>query len=415
MAMSRCKSLILTEYQQAKIGDTWNPQQATIPSELVPKLETLQRQTNRKIFDISRNTIRACNFVGTLAVENYTIDILPKIDKENHNTRANLVNMLQIAQQVPYLEAGEAFLDEKYAATIVDHYMYQYVCKLSLEWRRGRICDYKKVSQNRHALRGKLELTSHLRKNHINKHHFFTTSDIFLEDVQLPQILKAALKLCLSESSWHQCCKKAQELLPEFEHISDVTITEPQLKNVRINRLLHRFSPIVELAKMILRGKSPNIYGRVKTYSLLFDMNVVFEKYVVNLLRKECDNLVVDSQVTGKHLLTKNARSEFSLRPDIVVYSNDRIRCVIDTKWKHLQPSKRNYGINQSDMYQMYAYGKIYNCAKIILLYPKVDDHCPSIVAKYNYADDENFCIYICTIDTRLGKRNVCEDIKKLF
>ncbi|WP_372365073.1 McrC family protein [Candidatus Uabimicrobium sp. HlEnr_7] len=411
--MSKYKPLVLTEYQKADIGESWNPEKTIIPNELVSKLEILQRQTKRKIFNISRNSIQACNFVGTLAVENYSIDILPKIDKDNNSTRANLIHMLQIAKEVPYLEAGQAFLDENYTTTILDHYMYQYVIKLAFEWRRGRICDYKKVSQNRHALRGKLELTAHLRKNAINKHHFFTTTDVFQEDVKLAQILKAALKICLVESSWHNCRKKAQELWQEFEHISDVVISEYHFKNLKINRLLHRFSPIIELATMILHGKSPNLYGRAKTYSLLFDMNVVFERYIANLLRKECDNeFIVDTQNTDKHLLTKNNKSEFSLRPDIVIYNNEEIRCIIDTKWKHLNLNKRNYGISQSDMYQMYAYGKIHNCRKVILLYPKVDNSA-SIVAKYN--DDKNLCIYVCTVDTRWGKQNVCKYIKQLF
>ena len=47
----------------------------------------------------------------------------------------------------------------------------------------------------------------------------------------------------------------------------------------------------------------------------------------------------------------------------------------MDTKWKRLidDPNK-NYGISQSDMYQMYAYSKKYRANDIWLLYPETKE-----------------------------------------
>lgn len=47
----------------------------------------------------------------------------------------------------------------------------------------------------------------------------------------------------------------------------------------------------------------------------------------------------------------------------------------MDTKWKRLIDKERaNYGISQSDMYQMYAYSKKYKTPEIWLLYPLNDE-----------------------------------------
>ena len=43
---------------------------------------------------------------------------------------------------------------------------------------------------------------------------------------------------------------------------------------------------------------------------------------------------------------------------------------ILDTKWKRLSEKEKNYGISQSDMYQMYAYSKKYQTPEIWLLYP---------------------------------------------
>lgn len=44
---------------------------------------------------------------------------------------------------------------------------------------------------------------------------------------------------------------------------------------------------------------------------------------------------------------------------------------VLDAKWKSLCDNEaKNYGISQSDMYQMYAYSKKYQTSEIWLIYP---------------------------------------------
>ena len=62
------------------------------------------------------------------------------------------------------------------------------------------------------------------------------------------------------------------------------------------------------------------------------------------------------------------------LKPDIVVKNKkDNNIVILDTKWKLLSGQKSNYGIPQSDMYQMYAYSKKYGAENVILLYPNTE------------------------------------------
>jgi 5-methylcytosine-specific restriction enzyme subunit McrC len=61
----------------------------------------------------------------------------------------------------------------------------------------------------------------------------------------------------------------------------------------------------------------------------------------------------------------------FLMKPDIVITRkmNGAI-FILDTKWKLLPDAKANYGISQTDMYQMYAYQKKYGAECVTLLYP---------------------------------------------
>lgn len=46
---------------------------------------------------------------------------------------------------------------------------------------------------------------------------------------------------------------------------------------------------------------------------------------------------------------------------------------VIDTKWKALE-AKDGDSVSRSDLYQMYAYMAEYDCRRVVLLYPGLDD-----------------------------------------
>ncbi len=69
-------------------------------------------------------------------------------------------------------------------------------------------------------------------------------------------------------------------------------------------------------------------------------------------------------------------RSIFRLEPDILISSSER-RWVLDTKWKLLDAFERmtQYGLSQSDFYQLFAYGQKYlkGQGQMALVYPRTE------------------------------------------
>jgi 5-methylcytosine-specific restriction enzyme subunit McrC len=67
---------------------------------------------------------------------------------------------------------------------------------------------------------------------------------------------------------------------------------------------------------------------------------------------------------------------------------------IFDTKWKlidHNKPEK-NYQINQSDLYQLYAYGKKYDSCSLLLIYPESETFNEPVY--FNYENQMNLtCI----------------------
>jgi 5-methylcytosine-specific restriction enzyme subunit McrC len=66
----------------------------------------------------------------------------------------------------------------------------------------------------------------------------------------------------------------------------------------------------------------------------------------------------------------------FQTKPDIIVRrgadGGKAAVAIIDTKWKRMSTAIEDgkHGMSQADVYQMMAYGRLYGCPELVLLYP---------------------------------------------
>ena len=99
--------------------------------------------------------------------------------------------------------------------------------------------------------------------------------------------------------------------------------------------------------------------------AILFPMERIFEDYVGYLMKTYADGHEIKTQDKSYYLVSNHKdKNKFRLKPDIVATNEiNNEQLIFDTKWKLLDESKekKNYNISQSDMYQLYAYGKKYD------------------------------------------------------
>jgi 5-methylcytosine-specific restriction enzyme subunit McrC len=157
--------------------------------------------------------------------------------------------------------------------------------------------------------------------------------------------------------------RRVQISFPEVKQIKPNAQTLTALK---VNRKTAPYERALELSKFIILNYSPDInHGQQKMIALLFDMNVLWEEYVLKQLKKYTrDNPLLGFEVNGQESKVFYGSGR-TIRPDIVLRKGDET-IVIDTKWK------RPYDASASieDLRQMYTYGRFWNATKLILLYP---------------------------------------------
>ena len=173
--------------------------------------------------------------------------------------------------------------------------------------------------------------------------------------------------------------KNIRQLLTFFELVEPSSNYEQDFSRVVINRNTKDYDNLIKWAKVFLKNKTfTSFAGANSSCALLFPMEKLFESYVAQSLRKVLPEGWTMFCQEKKHYLFEKLNDDkyrrFSLIPDIVLrfYNDKETRTVIlDTKWKRLNNKKEcNYGISQSDMYQMYAYSKKYKTSEIWVLYP---------------------------------------------
>lgn len=245
--------------------------------------------------------------------------------------------------------------------------------------KKGIKSDYVNCEDNLPVYKGKLLVNEHLNHNYMHKERFYVSIDEYKENRPENKLVKSTLLKLQKLTDSFENSKNIRQLLTFFELVEPSSNYDQDFSRIVINRNTKDYDNLIKWSKVFLKNKSfTSFTGANSSSALLFPMEKLFESYVAQSLRKVLPEGWTVSCQEKKHylfeMLNGDDHRRFSLIPDIVLrFNNDKeTRTVIlDTKWKRLNNQKEcNYGISQSDMYQMYAYSKKYGTKEIWLLYP---------------------------------------------
>ena len=326
--------------------------------------------------------LRVQNYVGVVGLaDGVQIEILPKISKrlEQGEARALLVKMLQELVDSPFFEGTAADL-EAFDMPIFELLMRCYLEQVTTIVRKGIARTYVARQDNLVFLRGKIQLTEHIRRNSYNSSRVYCEYDEYVVDRPVNRLIKGALLLVsrLSRDPTNQ--QRCRELLFWFNGVPGTSNARTDFQRMQRDRLIQHYSPAMPLCKLILFGLNPlTQQGNHQVVSMLFPMEKVFEAYVSAKLRRQLPKWRISEQATGRALVEEHlGRRIFELRPDLMLRSANS--CVIaDTKWKLIDQNNRSekYGISQSDIYQLFGYAKKYLAEhtqkEVLLIYPACD------------------------------------------
>lgn len=309
------------------------------------------------------------------------IQVLPKIsfddgeDRGNAKTKKVFLKMLCSMKDFP----GKVFNDASLKVdrmNLYEIFINMYLQEVRQLVKHGIKSAYVQQEDNLRFYKGKLLVSKHIKENMVHQERFYVAYDEFHPNRPENKLVKATLLKLQKLTSSAENSKEIRQLLIAFEMVELSVNYQKDFSKVHIDRNTRDYKMLMQWSKVFLMNKSFTTFsGADRSRALLFPMESIYESYVAKYMKKVMGpaGWEVSTQDRG-HFLFIEPRKQFALRPDIVMERKGRV-IVLDTKWKRLINNERkNYGISQADMYQMYAYSKKYETSEIWLLYPVNDD-----------------------------------------
>ena len=306
-----------------------------------------------KYFKLDWNTLKSQNYCGILNFEDKDYYLLPKIaDNDDEKNLDIFIYMLMYAYDIK-LQNEDIASCKNENHNILEVFIQLFAKGLFKEFGRGVYKEYITEQDNLTTLRGKYLINENLKYNFTNE-KIHCEYDEFSMSNTLNQFFLFAVKSLLPYTKNKKLLKQCELVLDEVEYRNF------DIKNfmIHFNRLNLRYKDNFEFALLLLNRSIPLFAKDKKSFAFLFDMNVLFERFVGRMIKELEPSAKFQSRdVYGKLIL----------KPDIIL--NDLI---IDTKYKKLHVKE---DIKRDDKFQMYVYGKNYGIKNTMLLYPKHLEH----------------------------------------
>lgn len=382
-------------------------------------------ENDYEFFKISKDIIIPQNFVGTIPLDDFQIEILPKIPLVENNIEAEKIRFLEILQSIDYFKE-KIFSNSKIEiidTSILEIFIYLFIEEVEKIVKKGLIYKYVDKNENLNIFKGKLDINNHIRYNFSHKEKFFMKFDEFsvnsLENIIIKLSIQKLKKVSINP-------KNKENLNKIGHHFENVSILENSIENLKyltFDRMNDYYKNAIQWSKIFLDNQSSSIFStnNGEIASILFPMETIFENYIANKLvniiqEKSYSELLFKIQDSSCSIFssislnnTKINNNILRIRPDIVIKNkNTKEIFILDTKWKVLNKLDDKFKISTEDIYQMLAYVKTYNdrnknnytCKKAYLIYPATNMRQNTFSAKDKLIfKTDDFELNVCFVD----------------
>lgn len=349
----------------------------------VARASPLGGKDGGRILTHGRRALGARQVVGVLAADGVALEILPKIDLPGADgttghgqIRQRLVHMLAVALELDIAAGAMTELNWQ-KETLLEILIGLFARKLADEVRKGMPRRYLAHENDLAALRGRLDVTRQFTTLIARPDRLACRYDDLSPDILLNQIMKATVDRLSRVAMSGENQRLLRELAFFYADIRSVPSSALAWDSLILDRTNSRWRELAELARLLLGERfQTTSTGSERGFSLTFDMSRLFEAYVARQLKRVLAGTEFTVHPQGGRLYCleelESGVGRFMTKPDILLKRGGKVELIIDTKWKRIgrEVDDPKRGVSQSDVYQMIAYGQLYECSDLVLLYP---------------------------------------------
>jgi 5-methylcytosine-specific restriction enzyme subunit McrC len=301
-------------------------------------------------------------------------------------------------------------------------------------FKLGLYHEYVPTEEERYGVKGKLNVSSTIKKNHWREGRLDCVYDEYSDDVLLNQIIYASLKRLLCyEGLAKENRDKVKRVYLLFPLVKEIELSREVFDRVHITRNNRFYGLLIHICQLIYESLLPDEKRKGKYNFVDFSeekMNRIFENFLFNFYKKEC---------SGDYPKVERSNIQFQLMPlendidhhlpkmitDVTLINREEKRKIIlDAKYyfktfvsRFDEPDGErirrdhisqvlSYVLNQEDNGKPETWN-----ANGILVYPKVDRE---VFETYRYRNTHHK-LRICTIDLGQDWTNIESNLKRLI
>ncbi|GAB3179106.1 McrC family protein [Telluribacter humicola] len=367
-----------------------------------------------------REYLRVGQWVGLLQANTTSIEVLPKITPDTATTnqvvqaRASLLRMLRAVPQLPFRLLPEAHLHQTTSLSLPEILLTLFVQQAEKLLHQGLRTDYISVEREQQFVKGRVQLHRQPHRQALHPERLPVVYDERTRNNAPNRLLKACLRQ-IQQGVW---ANRVRQYLFAMDDIPASTDWQADLALAqKTNRSFATYAWLWPWVQWLLGGQAPGASaGDSHLPGMLFPTSRLFEMYVAAALQRHLPtDYMVQTQEALHYLLSDpGGNPQFKLKPDVVIRWGNTV-WVLDTKWKQLS-STRHHGVDQGDLYQLYAYGQRYQSeatqVRLVLLYPRTAAF-QEAPAPFYY--DAQLPLYLIPVDLSIAPSEMVNQLWKVI
>ena len=356
-----------------------------------------EQDNYRPVLRLSKGKLKAQNYVGIIETRKGTVlEILPKVDfvEDIEETKRIFLEMLRDWRGFKSLaQFNQSHINAVRHFNMLEVFVHLFLNNLVLLTKRGLARHYQSEEDNLPCLRGRILFPQHIRENVANRARSYVGYDEFSANRPANRLIHSTIHKLMGSVRQPRNQQLLHQLRISFSDIPQSVHLESDWvqHRDRVDRSMQHYDKVMQWVELFLFDHGLATFaGEYVNQTLLFRMWEVFEDFVVACFRRHQRRFSVRGQGPRKYLVMDGqGNNAFAMKPDISLMSGDETEFILDTKWKRISgEGSGKHGISQADMYQLFAYGKKYDCEQVALIYPQTEQFQEMLYYKF---DDELF------------------------
>src|SRR5215213_2257688 len=271
--MSR-RVLRLKEYETA-VGVELSQADVDALRRLVPSARITPTIGRHGSFDIVPGSM-----IGAISADTFDVVIAPKVAVDR------LLFLLSYTMDPKHWKSTK--FDYEPESTIVDAVIPSFLALTEAALQRGLLQGYLSVEDALMGVRGRIRFDEQLRQRQSLPLPVEVQWDEFTADIEENRLIKAATRILRTLRPRSEAYGvRLRRLEAQLEPVTAIRYDRRSVPYPVITRLNRHYEPALRLARLIIQNTTFDLRnGRVTASAVLFDINTVFEDFVVVALRE---------------------------------------------------------------------------------------------------------------------------------